>query len=192
MFFKNNINITFTWRINQFFLSKNFFLFPKTFSPINSISLSSESWIFCHIPSCLFLLLFRMLWMLVIVYKLKHMTCRGPHVSGITTCGTFLTDFFFFSAFNEISPELVTHILSSNIKNINKKLWSVRPKALTRRTKRRKRRQLQSLMSFKWIRSEFWATFEWICEYQKRKPNLSLHQISIHLGKLKSTELKTE
>ena len=111
---------------------------------LNLISLSSEPWIFCRLLSCFrvsspffFLVLIQMLSMLITVNKLKYMTCLGPHASQITTKETLLTQIF-FGVTNEISPALVTSILSSNLWNIGKKCLPDRPKTLKKRRKRTK------------------------------------------------------
>ena len=78
-----------------------------------------------------------MLSMLITVNKLKYMTCLGPHASQITTKETLLTQIF-FGVTNEISPALVTSILSSNLWNIGKKCLPDRPKTLKKRRKRTK------------------------------------------------------
>ena len=111
---------------------------------LNLISLSSEPWIFCRLLSCFrvsspffFLVLIQMLSMLITVNKLKYMTCLGPHASQITTKETLLTQKF-FGVTNEISPALVTSILSSNLWNIGKKCLPDRPKTLKKRRKRTK------------------------------------------------------
>ena len=111
---------------------------------LNLISLSSEPWIFCRLLSCFrvsspffFLVLIQMLSMLITVNKLKYMTCLGPHASQITTKETLLTQNF-FGVTSEISPALVTSILSSNLWNIGKKCLPDRPKTLKKRRKRTK------------------------------------------------------
>ena len=89
-----------------------------------------------------FLVLIQMLSMLITVNKLKYMTCLGPHASQITTKETLLTQIF-FGVTNEISPALVTSILSSNLWNIGKKCLPDRPKTLTKRRKRTKQNNKQ-------------------------------------------------
>ena len=99
MFSKNSFNITFKWFSNQFLLMK---ILTTPFPQIFYLS----TWFLCLlrfkssitfnlVSKFLFLVLFRMLWMLVTVNKLKHMTCHGPHVPGITTNRTSLVEFFF-------------------------------------------------------------------------------------------------
>ena len=54
IFLDSNLNITFTWCINQcLHLSNFYFLFPHTFWLINWISLSFEPWTFCYLLFCL-------------------------------------------------------------------------------------------------------------------------------------------
>ena len=77
IFLGNTISITFTWCINYFVVLNTFcFLFPYNFLLINSISFSFEPWIFCSLPSFLWvsnylLSYLRMLWMLVILCQVK-------------------------------------------------------------------------------------------------------------------------
>ena len=93
MFFNNSLDITSAWCINQFlllniFLFFSFFFFrlfithrldSSLFWPLNLLTtiLFLSFW--------LFLVLFWMLWMLVMVNKLMHMTYHRPHASRITT-----------------------------------------------------------------------------------------------------------
>ena len=84
----------FTWSSDQLLNLNIFsFLFLQTFLLINSISLYFDPWIFSHplanlFPSFwLFLVLFWILWMLVTVFKLCHVS----HTLRITTSGTLFT-----------------------------------------------------------------------------------------------------
>ena len=74
--------------INQFLFFNSIFYFFiflfLSFLLINSIAFTPERWIFCHLLSFfprfwLFLIHFWMLWLLITVNKLKHMTW---HISG--------------------------------------------------------------------------------------------------------------
>ena len=96
--------------MNVFFLTPFLgFLFILFYLLLNFLPLEHwtlNSWIFFIIfhlfSKFLFFVLFRMLWMLVTVNKLKHVVCHGSHTSQITTTKTLATQTF-FSMFNEKS-----------------------------------------------------------------------------------------
>ena len=107
------------------------FLFSKHFVLVNLIFLAFELRIF-H-----FLLLFWMLCMRVTVNKPKHMTCHEPYSPQITTHGIFVTEFFLVCPMKKIM--YWSHVSCVIIKrNINKNLWPVCSKTLTRRWGRKR------------------------------------------------------
>ena len=119
MFFSNSINITFTWCINLFiwitYLFFFFFFRPFYLSTWFLCFLSLESSVTFHLVSMFTaFVLFWMLSMLVIMNKLKHIKCHGPHTSHITTTGIFAAEFF-FSLSNDKSLILVTQMLTNNL-----------------------------------------------------------------------------
>ena len=97
----------FFWTAFIFSFFERFYLSSK----FSVISLSFNSWIFCHLPANLFLMLFWMLWMLVTMNKHVMYHTRP---SQIITKGNIFTEIF------------------------SSKDLAVRPKTATRRKKRRK------------------------------------------------------
>ena len=137
----------FTWSSNQLLNLNIFsFLFLQTFLLINSISLCFDYWIFCqHSLTGLttlfssfwfFLVLFWMLWILVAVHKLSHVT----HASRKTTSRTIFKERLF-----SVSKEWVSSwshaFLITYHKTLAKKLLAVRLEKVTRRKKRKKTRK---------------------------------------------------
>ena len=98
----------FFWTPFIFFFFGSFYLSSK----FSVISLSFNSWIFCHLPGNLFLMLFWMIWMLVTMNK--HVMCHTCPSQIITKANIF------------------TEIFSS-------KDLAVRPKTVTRRKKRKRK-----------------------------------------------------
>ena len=144
----------FTWSSNQLLNLIIFsFLSLQTFLLINSIFLvlTIESSASIHwqtdltnlFPSFwLFLVFFRMLWMLVTVHK----PCHVPHASRITTSGTIFTEKLFSVSKEWVRPGSHAFLITYD-KTLTKKLLAVRPEKLTRRKKRKKlERQLRSIL----------------------------------------------
>ena len=95
-------------QLNMFSSSEHFFFyFSSDFSRCNLISLALNNSAFCitsHLDlEFLFLLLFWMLWMLVTLNKLKHMTYHRSYVLKITTWERLLVQIY-FSVSNEKIP----------------------------------------------------------------------------------------
>ena len=144
----------FTWSSNQLLNLIIFsFLSLQTFLLINSIFLvlTIESSASIHwqtdltnlFPSFwLFLVFFRMLWMLVTVHK----PCHVPHASRITTSGTIFTEKLFSVSKEWVRPWSHAFLITYD-KTLTKKLLVVSPEKLTRRKKRKKlERQLRSIL----------------------------------------------
>ena len=94
--------------LNTFSFSWDFSTYQLNFS----VFWAWSSWIFCvtfhFVSEFLTLVIFRMLWMLVTVNKVKHVALHGSHVLQITSWKTVVQTFFDVS--NEKSPILITII----------------------------------------------------------------------------------
>lgn len=109
--------------------------------------LSFESFFTFHLISDFpFIILFEMLWMLFMVNKVKHMVCHGSHMSQVTD-ELFLTHFF-FSVSNEITPALVTCVLTNNFKKVSKNFHCSIYKHWREGEKEKQYRQLQSFLPY--------------------------------------------
>ena len=134
----------FFWTPFPFFFLRRFYLLTQFLSFNLYLLSSSDLW--------LFLVFFRILWMLVTVNKLKHMwfkACHLPHASRITTLKTIFTQTS-FSVSTEIGLILVTRFLAKRmIKSSQKRVLAVHPKTATRSKTRRRKKQLEwQLQSF--------------------------------------------
>ena len=122
-----------------FSFSSDFLTYQVNFSVFWALNLLLPSILFV---SWLFLVLFLMLWMLVIMNKLKRMARHEPHASQKTTNVIYVIKFA-LGVLNEKSLVLLTRVLS----NINKNLWPVFPKTLTRRRIRRNTKAIAKLFA---------------------------------------------
>ena len=110
-----------------FFVSLDFFTYQLNFYNFFNFESSLTLHLVCLRVSNCFFPFFWLLW------KLKHIA--GPNVLRIATEGTFFRQSF-LRVSNEISPLLVTRVLSDNLWNISKNvLLVVCPKTLMRRRK---------------------------------------------------------
>ena len=95
-----------------FYFSSDFYTYQVDFSVFWALN----SWIFCVTSRLVFEFLifaiFWMLWMLVILNKVKHMALHDTHALQITSWKTLFTQNF-FRVFNEIGPILVTRFLGN-------------------------------------------------------------------------------
>ena len=118
-FFRNSINITLTWCINQFVVLNNFsFFYLINFfylsAPLICLSNLESSVTFYLVLEFLSLVVFWMLWVLVTITKLNRMAHHGSQALQIKTNGSFLTEFFFSVSIKKC-PLLVTCVLSDNL-----------------------------------------------------------------------------
>ena len=133
--------------INFFFWTSFSFFFRLFY--LSSQFLSFEPWIFCVTFHLIFEFLifvyFPMLWMLVIVNKVKYMALHRWHASQITSSKILFTQSL-FRVSNEISPILVSHFLGNNLL---RELLAVRPKKQAKRkgVGKKLERQLQSFFA---------------------------------------------
>ena len=154
MFCSNSSLYCFTWSSNQL-LNLNIFLFcffrlfnlstrffsglTLEYSAINRLAnlfqLFPSSW--------LILVLFWWLWILVTVHK----PCHVPHASWVTTWGTIFIERLF-----SVSQEWVrswSHaFLITYDKTLTKKILAVRPEKVTRRRKRKNRKNRMAIAKF--------------------------------------------
>ena len=117
--FRNSINITLTWCINQFVVLNNFsFFYLINFfylsAPLICLSNLESSVTFYLISEFLSLVVFWMLWVLVTINKLNHMARHGSQALQIKANRSFLTEFFFSVSIKKC-PLLVTCVLSDNL-----------------------------------------------------------------------------
>ena len=133
--------------INFFFWTSFSFFFRLFY--LSSQFLSFEPWIFCVTFHLIFKFLifvyFPMLWMLVIVNKVKYMALHRWHASQITSSKILFTQSL-FRVSNEISPIFVSHFLGNNLL---RELLAVRPKKQAKRkgVGKNLERQLQSFFA---------------------------------------------
>ena len=134
-----------------FFWTSLLFYFSSDFSTEFSVFWALNSWIFCvtfrAVSQFLIPVMFRMLWMLVVANKLKHIALHGSHGSQIILWKTSFTQTF-FTVPNVVGPILVTLFLSNSWWNISKNKFSSR--LLQRRQKGGEKKRLlhRSLQRF--------------------------------------------
>ena len=110
MFFNNNINIIFTWRIKKFLLFFSFRSYSFTYHLDFSAFWALNCWIFCYLPSC-----FRVSNCLLFFFVACRELAKSHGMAlQITVNKIYLTQAF-FSVLNEICPVLVTLVLGNTL-----------------------------------------------------------------------------
>ena len=150
MFFNNSFYIAshraainFLFWTSYLFFSSDLITYQLDLTLFWPIKSSAIHWLTrFQVSSGLFLVLFWMLWMLVTVHKLCHVS----HASRITTCGAIFTERH-FSVSKEWARSWSYAFLITYHKRLITKVLVIRPEKVTRRKKRKKTLEWQ-LQSF--------------------------------------------